>query len=216
MTAKLYSKAGRRMRDRSSWEYRLLTPEGGVRWIRALGGPIYSSLGEITGYVGTIEDITQRIQAHGKLRESEERFRNMADAAPVMIWVAGPDKGCIFFNKVWFDFTGRTMEQESGNGWTQGVHPDDRDRCLAMYSSSFEVRRSFQMEYRLRRADGEYRWLLDNGVPRFAPSGVFEGYIGSCIDITDRKHEEELREELRREAGEISGSPRYGTLPAVI
>jgi PAS domain S-box-containing protein len=196
----------------ASWEYRLLTPEGAIRWIRALGGPIYSSLGEITGYVGTLEDITQRIQAQGKLRESEERFRNMADAAPVMIWVSGPDKGCIFFNKVWLDFTGRTMEQESGNGWTQGIHPDDRDRCIATYSSSFEVRRNFQMEYRLRRADGEYRWLLDNGVPRFAPSGVFEGYIGSCIDITDRKHEEELREELRRERerlAEARGMERF-------
>jgi PAS domain S-box-containing protein len=199
-------------RQGASWEYRLLTPEGGIRWIRALGGPIYSSLGEITGYVGTLEDITQRIQAQEKLRESDERFRNMADAAPVMIWVSGPDMGCIFFNKVWLDFTGRTMEEESGNGWAQGVHPDDRDRCLAIYASSFEVRRGFQLEYRLRRADGEYRWLLDNGVPRFALSGVFEGYIGSCIDITDRKHEEELREELRRERerlAEARGMERF-------
>ena len=104
------------------------------------------------------------------------------------------------------------MEQESGNGWAQGVHPDDRDRCLEIYSSSFEVRRSFQVEYRLRRADGEYRWLLDNGVPRFASSGVFEGYIGSCIDITDRKHEEELREDLRRERerlAEARGMERF-------
>jgi PAS domain S-box-containing protein len=203
---KMYARQG------ASWEYRLLTPEGGIRWIRALGGPIYSSSGEITGYVGTLEDITQRIQAQGKLHESEERFRNMADAAPVMIWVSGPDRGCIFFNKVWFDFTGRTMEQESGNGWAQGVHPDDRDSCLSMYSSSFEERRGFQLEYRLRRADGEYRWLLDNGVPRFAPSGVFEGYIGSCIDITDRRHEEELREELRRERerlAEARGMERF-------
>jgi PAS domain S-box-containing protein len=150
-------------------------------------------------FVTVVEDITQRRQVQEKLRESEERFRNMADAAPVMIWVSGPDKGCTFFNKVWLDFTGRTMEQELGDGWAEGVHPDDRDRCLTIYSSSFEARQSFRMEYRLRRVDGEYRWLLDNGVPRFAPGGVFEGYIGSCIDITERKHEEGLREELRRE-----------------
>jgi PAS domain S-box-containing protein len=182
-----------------SWEYRLLTPEGGIRWIRALGGPIYSSSGEITGYVGTVEDITERQQALRELRESEERFRTMADAAPVMIWVSGPDKGCTFVNKVWLDFTGRTVEQELGSGWAEGVHPEDLDNRLAIYSSSFDARQSFQMEYRLRRADGEYRWLFDNGVPRFALGGIFEGYIGSCVDITDRKREEELKEELRRE-----------------
>jgi PAS domain S-box-containing protein len=196
----------------ASWEYRLLTPDRELRWIRALGGPIYSSAGEITGYVGSVEDITERRQAEKKLRESEVRFRNMADAAPVMIWVSGPDKGCSFFNKVWLDFTGRTMEQELGNGWAEGVHPNDLDRCLAIYISSFDARRSFQMEYRLRRADGEYRWLLDNGVPRFALGGVFEGYIGSCIDLTERKHEEELREELRLERerlAEARGMERF-------
>jgi PAS domain S-box-containing protein len=203
---KTYARQGR------PWEYRLLTPEGQIRWIRALGSPIYSTGGEITGYVGTVEDITEQKLAHRALQESEERFRNMADAAPVMIWVSGPDKGCIFFNKVWLDFTGRTMEQESGNGWAEGVHPDDRDRCLAIYSSRFDARQSFQLEYRLRRADGEYRWLFDNGVPRFAVGQVFEGYIGSCIDITERKREEELREELRRERerlAEVRGMERF-------
>jgi PAS domain S-box-containing protein len=163
---------------------------------------VYMSLvphNEARYLVRVVEDITERILAQEKLRESEERFRTMADAAPVMIWLTGLDKSCIFLNKVWLDFTGRTMEQESGYGWVAGVHPDDRDRCLAIYSSSFEARRSFQLEYRLRRADGEYRWLLDNGVPRFAISGVFEGYIGSCIDITERKYAEELKEELQRE-----------------
>ena len=120
-----------------------------------------------------------------RLRESEERFRSMADTAPVMIWVSGTEKLCTFFNKVWLEFTGRTMEQELGDGWAKGVHPDDLDRCIAIYSESFEARRSFKMEYRLRRADGECRWILDEGVPRFTPDGTFAGYIGSAIDITE-------------------------------
>jgi PAS domain S-box-containing protein len=129
----------------------------------------------------------------GRLRESEERFRTVADTAPVMLWMAGLDKLCTFFNKPWLEFTGRTIEQELGNGWAEGVHPDDLDRCVTTYISSFDARRSFQMEYRLRRADGEYRWVLDNGTPR-RDEGGFAGYIGSCIDITDkRRAEDELR-----------------------
>jgi PAS domain S-box-containing protein len=127
------------------------------------------------------------VNAEAKLRESEERFRTVADTAPLMIWMAGLDKLCIFFNKPWLEFTGRTMEQELGNGWADGVHPDDLDRCLTTYISSFDARRSFQMEYRLRRADGEYRWVLDNGTPRHH-EGEFAGYIGSCIDITEVLH----------------------------
>ncbi len=122
-----------------------------------------------------------------RLRESEERFRYMADTAPVMIWISDAEKLSTFFNQEWLTFTGRTIEQERGNGWVDGVLPDDLDRSLATYSSSFDLRRSFQMEYRLRRADGEYRWVLHNGVPRFAPGGLFVGYIASAIDITDLK-----------------------------
>ena len=126
-----------------------------------------------------------------ELRESEERFRDMANAAPVMIWTSGVDKLCNFFNKAWLEFTGRTIERELGNGWTESVHADDLAACFETYSSAFDARRAFQMEYRLRRADGEYRWLLDNGAPRFTSSEVFTGYIGSCIDITDIKQNHE-------------------------
>ena len=138
-------------------------------------------------------ELAERKHAEGALRESEERFRNMADTAPVMIWVSGPDKLCTFFNKGWLTFRGRGMEQELGNGWAEGVHPDDLASCLSIYSTAVESRQPFQMEYRLRRADGEYRWVLDNGVPRFAPEGAFAGHIGSCIDITELKRSQEQR-----------------------
>ena len=140
-----------------------------------------------------------------RLRESEERFRSMADTAPVLIWVSGTDKLCTFFNKVWLEFTGRTVE-ELGDGWAKGVHPNDLDRCLAVYSSSFDARRGFQMEYRLRRADGEYRWVLDNGIPRYL-EGEFAGFIGSCLDVTEQKRiEERLRgsqQQLQTLAGNL-------------
>ena len=114
----------------------------------------------------------------------------MADAAPVLLWEAGPDKLCNYFNKTWLDFTGRTLEQEMGNGWAEGVHPDDIARCLETYVGSVDARRKFEMEYRLRGHDGEYRWILDRGVPRQNADGTFAGYIGSCIDITERKQME--------------------------
>jgi PAS domain S-box-containing protein len=117
------------------------------------------------------------------------------------MWRAGTDKLCDFFNRRWLEFTGRTMDQELGTGWSAGVWPDDRRQCLRTYRSAFDARQPFQMEYRLRRADGAYRWLLATGVPRLAPDGSFAGYIGSAFDITDRKESEDaLRESQRRYA----------------
>ena len=125
------------------------------------------------------------------LLASEESFRIMADCAPVLLWIAGLDKGCYWFNKVWLDFTGRTLEQETGNGWADGVHPDDFERCLDIYISHFDRREEFRMEYRLRRHDGVYRWIDDHGAPTFDSKGNFSGYIGSCIDISDMKENEQ-------------------------
>lgn len=138
--------------------------------------------------------------------EGEHFFRELADNAPVMIWRSGPDTLCDWFNKPWLDFVGRTMEQEIGNGWTVGVHADDFDLCLEIYLNAFEARRSFTMVYRLRRADGEYRQLLDNGKP-FYRDGEFAGYFGSCIDVTEQQAlQAELRNAQKMEAlGHLTG-----------
>lgn len=121
------------------------------------------------------------------LRESEARFRLVANTAPVMIWMSGPDKLCTYFNQPWLAFTGRHLESELGNGWSKGVHPDDLQACLKTYTEAFDRRIAFKMHYRLRRHDGEFRWVYDIGVPRFNRDGSFAGYIGSCLDVTEQK-----------------------------
>ncbi|WP_228060489.1 MULTISPECIES: PAS domain S-box protein [unclassified Coleofasciculus] len=141
--------------------------------------------------VAFIIDLSDRKEAEAALRESEARFRQMADTAPILIWMSSPDKLCNYFNKGWLNFTGRTLEQELGKGWSEAVHPDDLQQCLGNYTTAFDKRQEFTMEYRLRRFDGEYRWIFDIGTPRFAPDGTFLGYIGSCVDINERKQAEE-------------------------
>jgi PAS domain S-box-containing protein len=148
--------------------------------------------------------LEERRQAGQALRESEERFHIMADTAPVMVWRAGTDALCDFFNKPWLEFTGRAIEQELGNGWTDGVHPDDLERCRQTYGEAFDARKAFRLEYRLRRFDGEYRWMLDSGVPRFGSDGSFAGYIGSCVDITDRKQAELEVQQQRLELAHLT------------
>jgi PAS domain S-box-containing protein len=121
-------------------------------------------------------------------------FEALADVAPVMIWQSGPDKLATYFNRPWLEFTGRSLEQEVRNGWADGVHPDDLERCMATYVEASDARQEFEMEYRLRRHDGVYRWILDRGRPVYAVGGEFLGFIGGCIDITERKHEESERQ----------------------
>ncbi|MBS4099539.1 MAG: PAS domain S-box protein [Sulfuricella sp.] len=138
-------------------------------------------------------------KAEAILRDSEARFRYIANNGRALIWMAGTDSLCFFFNQPWLDFTGRSLEQETGNGWAEGVHPDDFDRCLAEYVAAFERREKFSIVYRLRRHDGEYRWLLDDGTPRHDQAGNFVGYIGHCLDITENKRaEEEAKEQVRK------------------
>jgi PAS domain S-box-containing protein len=142
--------------------------------------------------------IEERRASDDSIRESEKRFRLVADHAPVLIWMSGTDKLCTYFNKPWLDFTGRSLQQELGNGWAEGVHRDDFQKCLDTYTGSFESRQDFQMEYRLRRHDGEYRWIFDVGVPRYSSDGSFAGYIGSCIDVTERKQSEQILQETNQ------------------
>jgi PAS domain S-box-containing protein len=148
-------------------------------------------------------DVTERVAVQQALRESEARFRNMADTAPVMIWVSDAAGVSTYFNKQWLDFTGKTIEQEVDDGWSKGIHPEDRGFCLATFKSSFDQQKQFEMEYRLRRHDGEYRWIFDSGTPRFSADGAFMGFIGSCIDITERKESERQLRQAHEELFEL-------------
>jgi PAS domain S-box-containing protein len=181
-----------------SEEHRIRRPNGEERIVVEAGQPRYNSRQKPLFVIGTLLDVTDMRRAEQVLGESEERFSAMVDAAPVMMWMAGLDKLCTSFNRGWLAFTGRTMEEEIGNGWAAGVHPDDLQRCMKIYFESFDARLPFAMEYRLQRYDGQYRWISDEGSPRFSPDGTFAGYIGCCLDIHDRKALSLERIELAR------------------
>ncbi|WP_414571739.1 ATP-binding protein [Nostoc sp. CCY 9925] len=170
------------------------------RWNRWFENRVYPFSEGVSVFVTDVSDVYEELrlrkQAEEALRESEQRFRLMADSAPTLIWMSGVNRLCNYFNKTWLDFTGRSIEQEMGNGWTQGIHTDDLQSCLDTYVNAFDARQGFQVEYRLKRFDGKYRWIFDVGVPRFTAEGDFLGYIGSCIDITERKEAEEGRDRL--------------------
>ncbi len=189
-------------------EYRIVRRnDQAERWVHGLGKLEFDARGLPRTMLGTIQDITERRRADEAVKESEARFRLMADAAPVLIWISDASARCTFFNKPWLDFTGRALEQEIGSGWMEGVHPDDL--ALVRGFDDFErTEKPYQHEYRLRRRDGEYRWVLDTGVPRCTPEGVFEGYIGSVIDITDRRRAEEaLKESEARYRTQVENAP---------
>ena len=145
-----------------------------------------------------VKDVTASVTAARASQEVESRSRVTSDAAPVLVWMSGPDAMCEWFNKSWLAFRGRTLGDEIGEGWTEGVHPEDLERCLGIYSHCFEQREPFSMDVRMLRNDGRYRWMLDTGVPRFGADGEFLGFIGTCVDISDRKElEDKLAEHTR-------------------
>ncbi|HEX9716195.1 MAG TPA: ATP-binding protein [Desulfurivibrionaceae bacterium] len=153
------------------------------------------------------EQEESRRKAEAALRESQQLFATVANTSPALIWMSGLDKGCTWFNEPWLAFTGRSLEEERGDGWTAGVHADDLGHCLKIYTEAFEARQPFAMEYRLRRHDGEYRWLLDQGQPRYDASGAFAGFIGSCLDLTEhRSLEKQMRHAVKMESiGTLAG-----------
>jgi len=137
---------------------------------------------------------------------SQSEYKTLIDQSPVLIWRSNKDTLCDYFNGRWLEFRGRTMEQEYGNGWSEGVHPDDFDRCLETYLGSFNKRETFEMEYRLMRFDGTYRWLFDRGSPFYDDNGEFTGYIGSCVDVTERvEAQESLQKHLEEEIRVLQG-----------
>ena len=178
----------------------------GVLWAMRANGeefPMEASISRIESdskkvFTVIVRDITERRRAETAVRESEQRFRLVANTAPVMIWTTGTDKLCDYVNKPWLDFTGRTLEEELASGWAEGVHSEDVDDCAKKYTEAFDNREQFEMEYRLRRHDGEYRWIFDRGVPRFNADGTFAGYIGCSIDVTERKRAEEALSTIGR------------------
>ena len=177
-------------------EYRITRPDGSTRWIAGHGSVALDELGKPAFARGVSRDVTRRKHGEEALLESEARFRTMADTAPVLMWVSGEDTLCTYVNKAWLEFTGRSMEENLGNGWSEALHPDDVEKALQTYSSAFDAREPFVMQYRLKRHDGEYRRITDQGVPRYGPRGNFRGYVGACVDITDLLEKERALHEF--------------------
>jgi PAS domain S-box-containing protein len=187
-------------------EFRVRTRKGDIRI--GLGS---AELVEMNGepYVLSVSaDITDLKLAEATLRESEERFRLMANTAPVMIWMAGADRQCNYVNVPWLEFTGRFLDEEIGKGWTDNIHPEDLARSWDTMTQAFHGREKFKLEYRVRRYDGEYRWVVDSGVPRFNADGSFAGYVGSVVDITDRKLVEEAQSRISQRLIEAQENER--------
>jgi PAS domain S-box-containing protein len=175
-------------------EYRCDSPTQ-RRWLEMTAVPLLRAEG---GAIVTHLDVSAQKMNEIALRESEDRFRRMAEALPVAVWMAETDGQCSYVNQQWLQLTGRTFEQEAGAGWLESVHPDDRAETDAAFGLALNARQPFLTEYRLRRHDGEYRWLLDSGMPRYGSDGVFHGYVGGCIDITDRKNAEQALRDVNR------------------
>jgi len=174
--------------------------DGSKRWIAARAEGERDANGRVVRFRGTAQDITERKLTENALRETEARFRTIANTAPVIIWMTGPDGRRTYINQPWLDLTGRPLKDELGADWVATVHPDDMDQCIRTFDSSFERRTPFKMEYRVRRHDGKYRLIVDVGVPRFELDDTFAGYIGSCVDETDRRAGEQA---LRTVSGRL-------------
>lgn len=172
-------------------EYRTVSADGTqVKWIRARGRGFYDAAGAPRRFDGITIDITPNKRAEMALRDSERHFREMADAAPAMLWITEPDGQCSFLSRGWYDFTGQTLEEGLGFGWTLAVHPEDREAAGAAFREASASRTDYAIDFRLRRADGAYRWVIDTGRPRVDEHGQFVGFVGSVIDVHSRREAE--------------------------
>lgn len=192
-------------------DLRMIKKDGTTFWVHLVATCVQAT-DSAPVYRIVISDITGRKQAEVSLLESEQNFRTLANSGQAMIWTSGTDKLCNYFNRVWLEFTGRTPEQEMGNGWAEGVHPDDRQRCFDIYIGAFDRREKFSIEYRLRRYDGEYRWILNDGCPRYRTDSDFIGYIGHCLDITERRRAEEQSAKLQARLHQAQKMESIGSL----
>ncbi|HEX5397758.1 MAG TPA: PAS domain S-box protein, partial [Verrucomicrobiae bacterium] len=182
----------RERNDCVSTELRLNRKPGEpVVWLELISLVSWREGGKRREYHCALLDITGRKQAERARQESEIRFRKLADSVPALIWICDEDKRCVYFNRRWLEFSGRSREEQMAGGWLERIHPEDRQRCRKVRAVFFDARVEFKIEYRRRRFDGEYHWVLDNAVPLFGPANEFRGYIGSCIDITHHKRMEE-------------------------
>jgi len=187
--------------------YRVLRPDGSIAWVEKTAHALFDKDGRMEQIIGMVADITERRRAEEAIQESEVRFRLVANTAPVMIWMSGLDKKLTYLNQLWLDFTGLS-ETELLNGVARIVHPEDYQGGLDFYCQAFDQRQAFRKECRLRRHDGQYRWMLDIGVPRFHKDGSFAGYIGSCIDVTDHKLAEQAISDMTRKLVEAQEKER--------
>lgn len=170
-------------------EFRLLDRKAqAFRWFLGNALPVRDDAGAISRWYGNCVDIHDRVLAEERRRESEERFAIMANSAPVLIWLADSEKRGTWYNRVWLNFTGRSLEDEMGQGWVDGIYPEDRERVLEIFNRHYDARQEFYIEFRLRHHSGEYRWISNHGVPRYTRDGGFEGYVGACKDINERKN----------------------------
>ena len=193
------------------FDYRMIAADGRVVWLQDRV-TVHLVDGRPATLRGVMVDITERKRAEAALRESEERFRALADSAPMLVWTSGPDRRCDFYHRRRLEFTGRPLNADARDGWTEGLHPDERPVVLARHEAAFEARAPFQMDYRLQRADGEYRWMSAHAVPRFDVLGGFAGFIGTCVDVTERRRAEETRQRLEAQLRQSQKMEAMGTL----
>lgn len=177
-------------------EFRIKSKEGSYQWFLSRAVPVKDDNGNPVKWIGSLTNINDQIKAREHLKISEERFRAMVDSAPVLIWMSNKQKRFTFFNKAWLEFRGKELNKEAGYRWTRDIHPEDRQMYLDCYKSAFDARIDFEIEYRLKRFDEEYRWILNKGIPQYDYNGGFIGYIGSCVDITERKELEKRKDEF--------------------